>query len=319
MNQTQINTLNISPYIVPVTQTIDGVDHKQNMFISFNNTGVIRLSGQHIPIKDKSTSRRGITISFPSGVKPTEGRDEFAINSNYERCVNASFKIIEDELRAGNFSRKDAAEFITNLTSAYETINRLSDIPNFREMNKLIFEDVHYLFKNNNAGLHNFMPSEGMQDVLTLSAPSYAYWQKHHGHVDEIDRFINEKFSSEKIPSSESENYHKKIRELPNLKPTLNLLKKGAALLDCSLIKLGGSGKKPFFRHNFELFINVDHPLVQGEFDLGKAYNLINELSFSDFSIDDSIIEKHQVDEIAAAYATDQMYKPIKPEVSSNA
>ncbi len=232
------------------------------------------------------------TVSFPAGVQVVEGRDEFKIDGNYNRAVDAIFRAVESYLceeqeristmekkkeeealnLINRFTRRMAA-FIPDLAAALGR-QKLSEIPNLEGLQKVLLPGKEYvLLEQDMERFKQFFGGWLEETAFDALYGGHSHWKELYREAPQL--------LQDKAPVVESlppERFREKIRHDPSYYPNTIVVAGKLKMEDYSLVRLVDvfpSGRSGLMIYNQELFINVQHPYVKGAFNPSKAYALI--------------------------------------------
>jgi len=260
---------------------------------SKHTKGKISLTSNGIKVRDYNNLPRNINsfvISFPNSVDVVEGWDDFKKNENYDMAVESSFdalykhykkidmtveKIITDE------KIQEIGEVVGHMLSAFRKYN-IEQIPGIEKIRNDFMADKSYVIsKENYDQLKLFFGEDIKNKCLILSDSARTHWEHILSSYTKIihDTPIIKRISFDK---SEIEEISKSYQ---NLIPIINIIKHKYN----NLVLVDGptDSKLPFFKYDVgfsnDLYINVNHEIVTGEFNHARTYNLLSELYQNNF------------------------------------
>ncbi|MBM3199961.1 ATP-binding protein [Candidatus Woesearchaeota archaeon] len=303
-------------YTKPVKLKLLGKEVEQQAGFRASKDGwdsSISLASQGVLVKQFKNDRRNInaTVSFPPAAQVVEGRDEFKIDENYNRCVYAVFRAFEEylveELQDKNvlkyaqelkFDPKNQliegrkrfilymTGFIPSLMSALG-INDISTIQNIDGIREKLFPGKKYVLTSDEVDSLKPFFKEFVEKYSfeAMSHQSQSYWKSFYKtKADMLDETLKP------MQTLQVAEFVRKLEEdksfYPNLHLVAHLLTKQDILKEVYLVELP-QGDNPLFVNytypGYKLYINTNHPYVQGKINHSKVYAVTSEyLSLKD-------------------------------------
>lgn len=290
-------------YVQPVSLKVLGREVHQKVGFRASGAGwhsMIDLASQGVLVKRFRNDYESIdsTVSFPPAVQVVEGRDEFKVDDNYNICVNAVFKAFEEFLKdkenavfktfKGPLTDQEKNEkfiscnthLIPSLMSALGVTDS-SKINNMDSIREILFPGRKYVLTSQ--GMINLKPffKKVIEDYAfeVQSYQAYAYWKGFYKDEREMLEDI-----LKPVQAFTTQDFISKVDKnkafYPNLHLISSLLKQQDKCKNVYLVKLS-LGDNCFFLDNngtnFPLYINTNHPCVQGSLNHSKVYSLISD------------------------------------------
>lgn len=223
---------------------------------------------------------RGAVISFPSAVQVVEGRDEFKIDGNYDSCVAAAFKAFEKYLRedqkykneVDKWDSSEMADFIPAMAAALE-VKDAKKIPNLKTICGFLFPGCEYVLPSRHRDIKNMVSRNTQEKYFLCSMSAYSFWKDIYKTEEQFIEDYAKPLQS--LFPEESFNYSWFVNN--NLNYLLYTLGHCPGLM-LSPVKTE-PGESPLYYDSLRtrLYVNLDHPIVEGEYDACKVYSLMAE------------------------------------------
>jgi hypothetical protein len=246
--------------------------------------------------KDILPGAIGATISFPSGVKVVEGRDEFKIDDNYHKSVKAVFKASENYLKDINFGNGDRmlvqkiADFFPSLMSVFE-IKSIKDafetesgktVSDLDEIRNSLFPGKEYVLTPGQYLKSRPFFGKKLDDIaFEASSQACTYWKELYLIFTDL---LNNHFEVEHTFSKDE--FTNKFIKDSNFYPNLHLLGKEIRVYDKNelsgvrLLKGPTDTGQSILIYGGNLYINVNHRHVHGVFSPAKTYSVISDYAY---------------------------------------
>lgn len=263
-------------YSSPVKVNISGEGRVQQVALTLSNSSEIKLTSHGVLVKFFYSNFLGATISFPSAVKVVEGRDEFKIDENYHKSVEGVFKALEDYVR--DYKKQNLLidhhilEFIPKLSSSLSILS-INDIPNLEDLSNEILPGKKYVLGARTMDqFSDFLGKNIKKLAFSVSAESYNYWKDYYSPDEDFRKdFLT---PIEVLPPKD---LAKKVNV--SYYPNLHLIAKISRGYhkQIKLVELNSSGESAVVIEKGNLYINVSHPNVRGNFSPLKVYSIISD------------------------------------------
>ncbi|MDP2908588.1 MAG: ATP-binding protein [Nanoarchaeota archaeon] len=241
----------------------------------------ILLTSQGIPVKrfDGYYDSTNATVSFPPAVRLVEGRDEFKIDDNYMKCAKAAFKALElylhDQEKDDEFVQR-MINFIPSLMSACS----ISDIPNLKEICEILLPRKKYaLTYDDMENLSPFLGDYIKENAFKSMHHAYSLWST--AYKNKRDLFNDVVHTVCNLPVKDFiEKSRNDASFYPNLRMLADLLETVVVFPSVSLVEAPVGEACMCIDHNIpydNIYINVKHPDVSGDFSPSKVYSVISD------------------------------------------
>ena len=269
----------------------------------------ITLTSQGVRVKsgdvntDHYNEYPGAVISFPPGARLVEGRDEFKIDDNYRRCVEAAYgsfldyvkeeewKIPQDDKRRKKIAFPNHEQMVNVLIAMNQLFKfqEAKEVPYMKEILSELLPGVEYIMSLDQASyLENFISDEKMSKVYPAPASALAAFQQTYKSGEDMMGEILAGVA-EIMPEKQ---FRKRFEANPDYYPTLRPIAHNLNHKRIILTRFE-PGTSPFMHYSshawqegshlsageVNLIINIDHPDVIGREDKTSLYaNLANYL-----------------------------------------
>jgi len=267
----------------------NGLFNKERMLANY-----IDLTAQGVRVKKVSTEGvgRGATIYFPAAVKLVEGRDEFKLDDNYNRCVSAVFDVLDQYVQDHKLTDRFVSgmvNFIPALMAAFE-MRQLEDLPNLEAITNSLLPGKEYVVtKGETDRFAAFFGEKVRAKCFETTSQGCSFWRdRYRSGIDLMKDHLSV------IRQMSPYSFIQKVQFYPDFYPNLRPLSK-AALMDkyerVTLVEIGEHGTQPTLTDEETLYINVSHPAVSATEDPVHKYTVLSEYFASTAAINHEILK----------------------------
>lgn len=258
----------------------------------------VSLSSQGILVKRITAQYYYGAISFPSGVQVVEGRNQFKIDENYHRAVQAAYQGVINYLRTREQSVQERSRSTTFFWSL--TNNLASPYPEIIERFKgELLPGKEYVVSNSSYHvLESFLGDFVEEKTFATSITAERFWRTHFKGAEQLlqDLFgaspllpASElpEFIMSKAPNLEPFLHFEAFPHIGNFRPVQGIFVTNENTLDENSTeeKTAGNtaerkeylGPRCFLYEGDVLYLNMRHPTITQPFHAQHVYNLLSE------------------------------------------
>ncbi len=259
---------------------------------------LVSFSSQGILVKRITAQYYYGAISFPSGVQVVEGRDQFKIDENYHRALQAAYQGVIDSLRTREQSIQERSRSTTFFWSL--TNNLVSPYPEIIERFKgELLPGKEYVVSNSSYPvLESFLGNFVEEKTFATSITAERFWKTYFKGAEQLlqDLFgaspllpASElpEFIMSKAPNLEPFLHFDAFPHIRNFRPVQGIFTTNENTLDENSTeeKIAGNtaerkeyaGPRCFLYEGDVLYLNMRHPTITQPFHAQQVYNLLSE------------------------------------------
>ncbi|MFH1916895.1 MAG: hypothetical protein ABIJ21_06565 [Nanoarchaeota archaeon] len=258
-------------------------ERRENSYLTLTNQGIFVV---------KHGLRRGsVRVSFPSGVRVVEGRDEFKIDQNYHISVAGVFVALQDFLKGQEHTEpfiRAMGDFLPALASAFG-MTTLTDIPHVRDIcDSFIPGKSYVLTRQQHERYSLFFGEDIMQQTFIVLPESVQYWSELYEQAHNltfkmlvpVETFDRSELYR-RLDSGEYPNLHLLGREFDNQNAVKNRF---IPTTNIHLVNIPAYGHSPVLLEDNRftgveriLHINTAHPCMTRPYDPLISYCVLAE------------------------------------------